>query len=82
MLALSVIIPCLNEEEVIGKTLQRLTSLSGPPRAVMVIDDGSEDETGNIVKEWAKTNPNVWLLQRVAPNCRKGKGAALNNACQ
>jgi 1,2-diacylglycerol 3-beta-glucosyltransferase len=75
-------VPCLNEEEVIGKTLQRLTSLSGPPRAVMVIDDGSEDETGNIVKEWAKTNPNVWLLQRVAPNCRKGKGAALNNAFQ
>lgn len=75
-------VPCLNEEAVIAKTLERLTSLPGPARAVLVIDDGSEDKTGDIVREWSSTNPNVWLLQRVAPNCRKGKGAALNNAFQ
>ena len=75
-------VPCLNEEEVIAKTLDRLTSLPGPDRAVLVIDDGSEDRTGEIVKQRAEANPNVWLLQRVAPNCRKGKGAALNNAFQ
>jgi 1,2-diacylglycerol 3-beta-glucosyltransferase len=73
-------VPCMNEEAVIHRTLERLTTLPGPPRAIMVIDDGSHDATGDIVKERALENPNVWLLQRVAPNCQKGKGAALNNA--
>ncbi len=75
-------VPCLNEEEVIGRTVQRLMSLPGPEKAILVIDDGSEDGTAAAVLAAGADNPNVWLLQRKLPNARKGKGAALNNAYQ
>lgn len=42
-------VPCLNEEEVIGRTVQRLMSLPGPEKAILVIDDGSEDGTAAAV---------------------------------
>ena len=73
-------VPCLNEEEVIGRTVNRLMSLSFPQKAILVIDDGSEDRTAEIVREAGQHDPMVWCLSRQLPNARKGKGAALNNA--
>lgn len=73
-------VPCLNEEEVIGRTVNRLMSLAFPQKAILVIDDGSEDRTAEIVREAGEHDPMVWCLSRQLPNARKGKGAALNNA--
>lgn len=72
------VLPCLNESRVIGASLERLTALDHEQMAVMVIDDGSDDGTGQIVREF--DDPRVHLLQRVAPNARQGKGEALNAA--
>ncbi|MER5780520.1 glycosyltransferase [Streptomyces mobaraensis] len=70
-----VLIPCLNEERVIGNTLRCL--LDGQPgvRAV-VVDDGSDDATSRIVA--AVGGDRVTLLRRTPPAARLGKGAALN----
>jgi len=46
--------------------------------AVMVIDDGSDDTTADIVRSFDPSR--VWLFQRFAPNARQGKGEALNAA--
>lgn len=71
-------VPCLNEELVIGASLERLLAIPYPGCAVMVIDDGSDDRTAEIVSSY---DPNrVWLFQRVAPQARQGKGRALNAA--
>jgi 1,2-diacylglycerol 3-beta-glucosyltransferase len=68
------IVPCLNEERVIGQTLDRLLTID---RAlVVVIDDGSEDKTAEFVR--GRQNERVLLVQRSLPNARHGKGAALN----
>lgn len=75
-------VPCLNEQEVIARTIQRLLSLPFPRKAILVIDDGSEDATPDIVRGAIETNPNVWLISRQLPNARLGKGAALNHAFQ
>ncbi len=74
------VVPCLNEEVVIGRTINRLLDLPGPPSAVLVIDDGSEDGTADVVRSFDPSR--VWLLRRELPDARKGKGAALNNAMQ
>ena len=71
-------VPCLNEEVVIAKTCERLTSLSGNNYAVMIIDDGSEDRTAEIVRQY--TSEKVWLFQRKLPEAQQGKGEALNAA--
>lgn len=72
------VLPCLNEERVIGASLDRLTTLDHPHVSILVVDDGSDDTTAAIVR--AHPDPRVRLLQRRLPEARKGKGEALNAA--
>ena len=73
-----VLMPCLNEAEVIAASVQRLLDINDPGLHVMVVDDGSDDGTGDVVE--SIRDPRAEVLRRVLPNARKGKGEALNNA--
>jgi 1,2-diacylglycerol 3-beta-glucosyltransferase len=72
------LMPCLNEEKVILGSLQRLLSMPGGNFVVLVIDDGSDDRTAEVVGSAA--GDQIWLLSRKPPNARQGKGEALNAA--
>ncbi len=74
------ILPCLNEDRVLGASLERLLELQHPRMEILVVDDGSSDATAEIVAR--NTDPRVHLLQRTLPNARKGKGEALNAAVE
>jgi 1,2-diacylglycerol 3-beta-glucosyltransferase len=74
------VVPCLNEELVVAASLDRLLAYPGRDLAVLVIDDGSDDATADIVERYADRDARVQLLRRRSPNARKGKGAALNAA--
>ncbi|MEL7246181.1 MAG: glycosyltransferase, partial [Cyanobacteria bacterium J06573_2] len=50
MCSVSIIIPALNEESSLGKTLRQLTLLSPAPKEIIVVDGGSEDKTVIIAK--------------------------------
>jgi cellulose synthase/poly-beta-1,6-N-acetylglucosamine synthase-like glycosyltransferase len=71
------LVPCLNEERVIGRSLERLLALPGNFK-VMVIDDACEDGTAGVVGRFDPER--VWLFRRTLPEARKGKGEALNDA--
>lgn len=73
-----VLMPCLNEEAVIGPSLARLLAEKDPALTVMVIDDGSDDATSDIVR--SVPDERVRLLRRDPPHARQGKGEALNDA--
>lgn len=65
---LYIVIPCYNEEEVLGETARRLTDklnrmitdqvISDKSRMVFV-DDGSKDRTWELIRELHETNPLV-----------------------
>lgn len=74
------VLPCLNEGEVIGASIDRLTALDHPHLHILVVDDGSDDATAEVVR--ATTDPRVRLIQRVPPHARQGKGEALNAGIQ
>ena len=76
-----IIVPCLNEERVVGRTVASALALAGPPGCrtyVLVVDDGSDDGTPAVLS--AIEHPYLHVLRRVAPDARRGKGEALNAA--
>jgi 1,2-diacylglycerol 3-beta-glucosyltransferase len=72
------VIPCLNEEAVLEATLDNLVPLLRGDDVVLVVDDGSDDRTPDIVLGY--DSPQVSLMRRELPNARCGKGDALNAA--
>ncbi len=75
------LVPCLNEEVVIGETVRRL--LAAPGGTVIVIDDGSSDQTAQRARSAAAAigqAARLTVLTRSGAQSRSGKGAALNAA--
>lgn len=71
-----VMIPCMNEELVIGNTLTSILDSNYEKLHIIVIDDASEDNTAKEVKKF--DDPRVRLIQRKKPQAQQGKGEALN----
>lgn len=72
----TIILPTLNEEKTIGEMLRRiLRSYRGC--SVIVVDDGSEDLTREIVKGFAKQNHRVRLLDRSRMGLERGLTASV-----
>lgn len=70
----SVIIPAYNEERVIARTVQSVLSSKDVALEVIVVDDGSTDDTGGVVTRTFGHDPRVKYL-RVQNG---GKARALN----
>jgi cellulose synthase/poly-beta-1,6-N-acetylglucosamine synthase-like glycosyltransferase len=77
----SVLVPCRNEELVIEGLVSCLLALDYPHDLLelIVIDDGSDDRTGEILDRLASTEPRLRCLHR-PQGARGGKSAALNAA--
>jgi 1,2-diacylglycerol 3-beta-glucosyltransferase len=76
-----IIVPALNEELVVGNTVNAALSLGGPgdtPTRVLVVDDGSDDRTPEVLA--GIDHPRLHVLRRELPEARQGKGEALNAA--
>src|SRR4051794_9217889 len=79
----SILIPLYNEEETIRVLIDRVLSAPVPNNVrceVVVVDDGSTDDSANIVSEIAATHSGQLQLIRHTQN--RGKGAAIQTAIQ
>ena len=75
--SISVIIPAYNAERFIAETLQCVNGQVRRPDEIVVVDDGSSDQTARVVQAWAAENrPD---LKRVEQENR-GASAARNTA--
>jgi hypothetical protein len=75
---LSLILPCRNEEEVLGSTLEvvdRFLARRGHSYEILVSDDSSTDGTAGVAAEYARRNLGVRVVPAAA---ERGKGAALS----
>lgn len=72
-----LLLPCRDESPVISETLRYLRD-AFPAAHLWVIDDDSDDETGQIVRNLSFIDSFVHLVERRRPLARTGKGDALN----
>lgn len=76
---LSIVIPAYNESARIEDALERVMSCvaaQGWDAEVLVVDDGSKDDTAAIVKRWMHDHPRLHLVQNPG---NRGKGYSVRN---
>ena len=76
MTEISIIIPCYNQEKYIADCLESVLAQTFEDYEAIVIDDGSTDNSVNIVKKYQKKSDKIRLIQQ--PN--QGVVSARNNA--
>ncbi len=76
----TIMIPAHNEATVIGKTVEAMLNLEYPrdKLTIMVINDGSKDETASIVRQLASRSSQIVLFNVPQGEGGKGKSRALN----
>ena len=59
-----IVIPAHNEAKFIGLTLQSILDQTALPSKIIVVNDGSTDETEKIVVEFTKNNNFITLINK------------------
>ena len=72
------LVPALNEEITIERTVRNLLELPIIHRKVVVIDDASDDQTPHILD--GITHPALHVIRRDFPQAQQGKARSLNQA--
>lgn len=75
----SIIIPAYNEAERIGASLDRILGYIAESRwsaEIIVVNDGSRDNTSQVVQEYSRRNPIIRVLENPG---NRGKGYSVRN---
>jgi glycosyltransferase involved in cell wall biosynthesis len=70
--SISVIVPTFNRARLLGQCLDSLLEQSLPPRQILVVDDGSQDGTNDLIASYSTSVQSIRT-----DNC--GKSAAVNS---
>jgi succinoglycan biosynthesis protein ExoA len=76
----TVVVPALNEEHFIGPCLDSILSQDQTNLQVLVVNGGSTDRTGEVVREYAARDPRVALLRRPGETIAGSLNAGLQAA--
>ena len=80
-MTLSVIIPAYNRAELLPRTLQSVLTQTCPPEQIIVVDDGSTDNTAEVAQSFSKvqvvSQPNAGLGAARNAGAAVAKGEAL-----
>lgn len=75
-LKVSIVMPAYNNENYIEKTIESVIDQTYPSWELIIVNDGSSDNTYNICQGYAKKDKRI----KVYTQCNKGPSAARNNA--
>jgi glycosyltransferase involved in cell wall biosynthesis len=70
----SILVPAYGEENTIGEVVRRVLALESFPLELIIVDDGSTDDTVAVARTAAGDDPRVRVL---AHDRNRGKGAAV-----
>jgi hypothetical protein len=61
---ISIVIPCFNGERWIAETIRSVLSQSVQPAEIVIVDDGSTDESVRIASDFAQSQPHLIRIMR------------------
>jgi glycosyltransferase involved in cell wall biosynthesis len=61
--SLSIIVPAYNEEKTMARVLDKILKFNPEVHEIIVIDDGSSDQTAELAHTYAKSHPAVRLIR-------------------
>jgi glycosyltransferase involved in cell wall biosynthesis len=76
-LDVDVLIPVRNGARFLSACLDSVFAQSSPVRAVIVVDDGSTDETPRVLAVYAACRPNLQVIRSVARGVSHARNLAL-----
>ena len=71
----SIITPCYNGEKYLAQTIECVLAQTHEQWEMIIIDDGSKDNSAAVVREYAEKDSRITLLQQE----NAGSAAARNN---
>lgn len=74
--SVSILIPAHNEERVIAHALAAATAIDYPNFEIVVVDDGSTDNTRSVIEQYVRTGQ----VRLIAKQQNEGKAMAMNDA--
>jgi glycosyltransferase involved in cell wall biosynthesis len=77
---ISVVIPCYNAEKYIAETLSSVLDQTYTAVEIVVVDDGSKDNSASIVKEIALINNNVRLFSKANSGVADSRNVGISQA--
>ena len=83
MADVSVIIPCHNAADYVGQAIESVINQTDPPTQVIVVDDGSEDDTAKVVRCYADRpdqDPGATQVELIRQKTKSGVSKARNVA--
>jgi len=72
----SVLIPCYNHRDFIEKTLTSIYEDSFKDKEIVIINDGSPDDSDEVISKWIKEHEDIKIVYKNRPN--KGLNATVN----
>ena len=76
---LSVLVPVYNEEKTVAEILARVLALGSIVKEIVIVDDGSQDNTAAVIREIAEREPKIQFHQLEK---NQGKTAAISKALE
>jgi glycosyltransferase involved in cell wall biosynthesis len=76
----SVIIPAYNAAKFIAETIESVLSQIYQNIEIVVVDDGSQDETSTIVRQFAARDRRVRLIQQANAGVAAARNCAIQNS--
>lgn len=78
MVKVSVLIPCYNGEKFIDRCMTSIINQNFNDMEVIVVDDGSEDQSKSILNHWHNEFTKVGIIFKYVYQSNKGLGSAIN----
>lgn len=76
----SIIIPCYNIEKYISKTLNSVFNQTFQNFEIILIDDGSKDNTGKILDDYSKKDKRIKVIHKINEGVSQARNVGIENA--